>query len=108
MSGKDLYVTRLERFDADISTTSLQPVVEVTPQAMVMEPSYWVVNVVEPAPTTKSRDAEERWPGSVVTVTSESVFAASGASMQLPPSVGEKSPALSMVAVASQRRARSE
>ena len=78
------------------------------PQAMVTDPSYCVVNVVEPAPTMKSSDAEPRLPTVVLTLTSELVATARGALMQLPPSVGEKSPALLMVAVLAQRRVRIE
>ena len=98
----------LRFFAADISTTSLQPVVEVVPQAMVVSPSYWVVKVLVPAPTMKFSDAEPRAPSDVLTVTSLSVFEASAVAMQLPPSVGEKSPALLIVAELLQSRARSE
>ena len=80
----------------------------VVPQAMVELPSYWVANVFVPAPTLKLSEAEPRLPADVVTVTSLSVLLASGVETQLPPSVGEKSPALLMVAEALQRRVRTE
>ena len=89
------------------STTSLQEVGVALPQAMVDEVVSWVVNVVEPVPTLKFSEALERDPGVVVTTTSESVPAASGWLMQLPESVGVKSPALLMDSELAQRRARS-
>ena len=78
------------------------------PQAIVVLPSYWVVKVLVPEPTLKFSDAEPRLAEVVLTVTSLSVLLASAEAMQLPPRVGEKSPALLMVAEALQRRVRTE
>jgi len=80
----------------------------LVPQAIVVEPSYWVVKVLVPAPTLKFSVADPRAPDSVSTVLSLSVLLARAVEMQFPPNVGEKSAALLIVAVLLQIRVRTE